>query len=294
MSPYSQTNKKHFMENTNSDNQIVIKNGSTFLKLEKLKDPFFRLLECSNNIAHKPGALVVAVTNSSGIREFCSFSSDQATGVEYIPEGTYDWDKLSLDEIGIINGTDKSSTKHNYLAGIDAHLSKKYDSKYRTNQPTKILEIGICNGASMRTFARAFPNSTITGIDISPDCSKLCQDLDNINIIIDDATKPTCLKSDQKFDLIIDDGSHDPSDALESFQFLFERHLLNNGTYIIEDIDCFYNPEYAKKQSSTIENFQHARKNLLDDLVFGSIRTKRKSAIKSIHIFDKIIVIDKN
>ena len=281
------------MKKANSKNQILIKNGSSFARLEKLKYPFFRLLECSDNFPHNPGLLVVAVTNSAGVREFSSFSSDKVTGMEYIPEGEYDWSKLSLDQIGIINGTDKSSTKHNYLEGIDIHLSKKIGSNYRVNQPANILEIGICNGASLRTFARAFQNSRITGIDISSSCSNLCQDLDNVNIIINDATKQACLKGNQKFDLIIDDGSHNPSDVFSSFRVLFEHHLLSKGTYIIEDIDCFYSPEYARNVSSDEESFRQSRKDLFDYLILGSIGCNSKLPISSIRIIDKMIIIDK-
>ncbi len=281
------------MNNKNDQNFTTVKDGSTFLKLEKLKSPFFRLVECSNNLPHKPGTIVIAVTNSSGNRDFIPFSSDQVTGIEYIPEGEYNWGKLSLDQIGIINGTDKSSTKHNYLEVIDDHLSKKYGPNYRASKPQKILEIGICNGASLRTFAKAFQNSKITGIDISSKCSTLCKDLENATIIIDDATKKTCLRPDQKFDLIIDDGSHSPADALKSFLLLFENHLMKGGTYIIEDIDCFYKAKYARKLSSSIEDFKESRKDLFDHLVLGSIKNKINESITSLQIHANMIIVER-
>ena len=273
----------------------TIQSGSSFLKLEELKPPFFRLIECSSNLPHKPGTIVIGTNNpATGGKEFFPFSSDKVTGMEYIPEGSHNWGELSLDQIGIINGTDKSSTKHNYLQAIEEHLSKKLGATYRNSQPKKILEIGICNGASLRTFGKAFQNSQITGIDISSNCANLCQDLENINIIINDATKETCLAPNLKFDLIIDDGSHNPSDALKSIQFLFENHLEQGGTYIIEDIDCFFKPRYAKQLSSSIENFRQSRKDLFDHLIFGSIKNKINLPTNCIQIHSNMIIIDRN
>lgn len=273
----------------------TIQSGSSFLKLEELKPPFFRLIECSKNLPHKPGTIVIGTVNSAtGGKEFFPFSSDKVTGMEYIPEGSHNWGELSLDQIGIINGTDKSSTKHNYLQAIEEHLSIKLGPTYRISQPKKILEIGICNGASLRTFGKAFANSQITGIDISSNCANLCQDLENINIIIDDATKETCLAPGQKFDLIIDDGSHNPYDTLKSIEFLFENHLDQGGTYIIEDIDCFFKPKYAKQLSSSIENFKQSRKDLFDHLIFGSIKDKIHLPTTCIKIHSNMIIIDRN
>lgn len=272
----------------------TIQSGSSFAKLEELKFPFFRLIECPKNSSHKPGTIVVATTNPKGDMEFFPFSSDKVTGIEYIPEGSHNWGELSLDQIGIINGTDKSSTKHDYLQVIEEHLSRKLGPAYRISQPKNILEIGICNGASLRTFGKAFQNSQITGIDISSNCANLCQDVENINIIIDDATNATCLAPGQKFDLIIDDGSHNPFDALKSIEFLFENHLEQGGTYIIEDIDCFFKPMYAKQLSSTIESFKQSRKDLFDHLIFGSIKNKINLPTTCIKIHSNMIIIDRN
>ena len=104
----------------------TIQSGSSFLKLAELKPPFFRIIECSKNLPHKPGTIVVGTVDpATGEKNFFPFSSDKVTGMEYIPEGSHNWGELSLDQIGIINGTDKSSTKHNYLQAIEEHLSKK-------------------------------------------------------------------------------------------------------------------------------------------------------------------------
>ena len=275
------------MTNIDNKNHIIVGSDTDFLKLEKLRGPFYKLIECSDNYTHKSGTIIVAIPNSPN--KFCTLSSDLATGMEFIPEQIDDWDSLSLDQIGVINGTDKSSTKHNYLEAIEGHLKEKYRAEYRENQPANILEIGVCNGASLRTFASAFSNSKIIGIDISHKCSNLCEDLGNVSIIIGDATKQTCLEPQQKFDLIIDDGSHHPSDVLKSLLFLYENHLSIGGTYIIEDIDCFYRRNYAKQLSTTMEIFERCRRELYDYLISDRIKEKgRLTVIRNMIIIDKI------
>lgn len=122
----------------------------------------------------------------------------------------------------------------------------------------KMLEVGIGTpeamkhvkgykpGASLRMWREYFMNdygpSEIYGIDINPNaCAEaasegiktFCMDSTNTDDIVAAVPK---LMGGGRFDLIIDDGSHEPADQLKTFQNLFPL-LVPSGLYIIEDAD---------------------------------------------------------
>ena len=45
------------------------------------------------------------------------------------------------------------------------------------------------------------------------------------------------MNENENFDVIIDDGSHKPSDQIKSFEILWPM-LSDGGLYIIEDVQC--------------------------------------------------------
>ncbi|HQT68764.1 MAG TPA: hypothetical protein PLC74_14290, partial [Acetobacteraceae bacterium] len=61
------------------------------------------------------------------------------------------YDELSLDDIGMAHGTDKSSIYHNYL-----NFYEIFFKPFRQIE-LKILEIGVLNGASLKTWEQYFP-----------------------------------------------------------------------------------------------------------------------------------------
>lgn len=142
---------------------------------------------------------------------------------------------LSLDEIGLKYGTDKSSSWHNYL--------KYYDKIFKEHREEKIklFEIGIWGGASLLTWKEYFQNGEIIGLDID-DKKELEQDRiftfkgDQSNT--SDLDKVNELYGD--FDIILDDGSHKGLHQLISFNHLFPL-LKKGGYYVIEDCLCAYN-----------------------------------------------------
>ena len=105
-------------------------------------------------------------------------------------------------------------------------------------QPIRLLEIGVQNGGSLQVWSKYLPEgSTIVGIDIDPACVRLPIEA-NISIRIGDATDPVALDHmlrDARFDVIIDDGSHQSHDVIATFEDCFKR-LGPGGVYIIEDL----------------------------------------------------------
>ena len=122
-----------------------------------------------------------------------------------------------------------------------------YDSIFAGATVRKVLEIGIgCkavmgesyeNGASLRMWAEYFPDAEIYGLDISPDAlvnegrihSHVC-DQGKIQSLL---AARDFIGSD--FDLIVDDGSHQPEHQILSACVFWPR-VAPGGRYVIEDV----------------------------------------------------------
>jgi SAM-dependent methyltransferase len=141
------------------------------------------------------------------------------------------------------HGTDKGGdhlqrgdTCHNYTPAYS-----KLFHHWRW-QVEAVLEIGIGGGHSLRMWKEYFPNAQIYGIDCDPSC--LAQIEDRIHCFVADQANEADLLRVMKaigneFDLIIDDGSHEPAHQIFTAQVLLP-YLAANGLYVIEDIepDC--------------------------------------------------------
>jgi len=141
---------------------------------------------------------------------------------------------MTLQEIGLKYDTDKSRNGHKgitYLQLYDNYLS------YRKTQQLNILEIGVLNGASLKTWKEYLPFSKIVGIDIDPICKRYEED--RIEIFIgsqdNEEIKNTIQSKYNTFDFILDDGSHVNVLTLKSFE-LYWPLVRNNGIYVIEDV----------------------------------------------------------
>lgn len=130
-----------------------------------------------------------------------------------------------------IGCNDKGGT-HSYIETYDGLFSKKRDN-------CSILEIGLALGDSIKLFDRYFNNSKIVGCDISVifDYKEVNENNNSVRIIEHDATKSSFLSqiADEKFDFIIDDGSHMELDQIQTFMML-KHKMKPGGVYIIEDI----------------------------------------------------------
>jgi cephalosporin hydroxylase len=120
-------------------------------------------------------------------------------------------------------------------------------SEYRDN-PVDLLEIGIQNGGSLEIWSKFFDNAkTLVGCDINQDCASLVYDDPRIAVVVGDANldtvKASVLSHSEKFDVIIDDGSHSTSDIVKSFSQYFPC-LSDGGVFVVEDLHCGYWTEF--------------------------------------------------
>jgi len=122
--------------------------------------------------------------------------------------------------------TDKD-TIHSYL--------DTYENLFKEKKGTasKILEIGIAEGGSLKLWRDYFNNAHIYGIDIA---DRRFNDENRITYLFN--TNASLFNTDyfkDKFDVIIDDGSH----SLEDQCVFIEKYLpllKDDGILIIEDV----------------------------------------------------------
>ena len=121
----------------------------------------------------------------------------------------------------------------------------EYEDKLKQyqNLAIKFFEIGVLNGGSLEIFSKYFSNAElILGCDIDPKCQNLDFDSPNIKFIYGDVNIEKIknqITKYSKFDIILDDGSHNSDDVIKTFCNYF-RHLKDGGIYIIEDMHCSY------------------------------------------------------
>ena len=181
---------------------------------------------------------------------------------------------MNLDNIINNDKTDKN-TVHSYLE-LYQHLfnNKQFTAK-------NILEIGIDRGGSIKLWSDFFINATIYGLDIM-NIDNIWNDIKNIHNIklysSYDAYDPIIfndvfLKSNIKFDVLIDDGPH----TLESmilFIQLYSQIMTDDGILIIEDVQSIDWINHLinavpKNLKSYIKYYDlRKNKNRYDDIVF--------------------------
>jgi len=112
--------------------------------------------------------------------------------------------------------------------------------------PVRVLEIGVLNGSSLKMWKEYFGHSEtqIVGVDIEPLCAQLDAPRMGIHVRIgsqaDGAFLHKVIAEFGPFDLIIDDGSHNSSHIIESFNHLFADGLKDSGIYFVEDLHANY------------------------------------------------------
>jgi SAM-dependent methyltransferase len=140
--------------------------------------------------------------------------------------------------------TGKVSDKwESYLRYYDAAFLPLRD------QPISLLEIGVQNGGSLETWADYFTRGVdFVGCDIDPRSGALSFGDERIKVVVGDVKNPTTFQAIQdiapEFDIIIDDGSHQSQDIIETFADYFSL-VKPGGLYIVEDMHTLYWPPWG-------------------------------------------------
>jgi tetratricopeptide (TPR) repeat protein len=205
-----------------------------------------------------------------------------------------------LTRLAVKHGTDKWGP-HFYTPLYHELFSRLRD------RPIRLLEIGIggydfktVGGASLAMWADYFTNGQVTGIDISEKRLTLNP---RIKLLQGSQNDPAFLKyvCDERvpFDIIIDDGSHNPKDVVASFQTLFP-FLADGGSYLIEDMQTTFWPLHGgsisrdgatmKLARTIVECLNHAEISIVDRSYSFPPFVRQ---IKALRAFHNVLVIDK-
>lgn len=151
--------------------------------------------------------------------------------------------RTPLCDLAMKYGTDKC---------VPAGYTKVYHELFKNRDVRKMLEIGICAkrdipnhvcGASLWMWRDYFPKADIIGIDIDP--ASMVAGVDRIETFICDQSSQSALAQllypRAAFDVIVDDGSHNPVHQLVTLMTMLPA-LSSGGIYVIEDIGNWLYP----------------------------------------------------
>lgn len=132
--------------------------------------------------------------------------------------------------------TDKQAGQNGYLPLYIEYFERQCIDR---NGKLNILEVGTNKGSSLRMWAEYFPNAKIYGVDITRQY-EISHLLDHPRIIttIVDAGNAIALRREfggLRFDIVIDDGSHEQTDQQVTLGVMF-RLIRNGGLFVMEDL----------------------------------------------------------
>ncbi len=207
---------------------------------------------------------------------------------------------MSLTELAIHFGTDKWGN-HWYTPQYQRQFEPLRSERFT------LLEIGIgghaeerAGGASLRMWKVYFPKAQIVGLDIE---DKSWLDRNRIRTCRGSQTDAELLRRIVReaggVRVVIDDGSHTPSDVRATFDILFPL-LDHGGFYAIEDTQTSYWPEWGGSERlddpSTTMSFV---KGLVDGVNYEEYVDEDYSPsytdqnVVAIHVYHNLVIIEK-
>jgi tetratricopeptide (TPR) repeat protein len=202
----------------------------------------------------------------------------------------------TLDDLGILTGTDKNLFVNNYLKHYDLLFSPLRDAEFN------LIEIGVYNGNSMKLWSRYFKNAHIIGVDINQSCKQY--EVDRVRIEIGNVENPEFLLDlASRFTptVVIDDGSHRADHQIFTFERLFPA-LKPGGIYVVEDLHLqLTEPDASRLRGDTpissVEYFLKIAERRLASNVqqrqFHGLATYFATAIESIQFIQQALIMRK-
>ena len=139
----------------------------------------------------------------------------------------------TLNDLFLEFHADKADDCHDY-----AKYYEMFFGPIKENE-ISLLEIGIFAGASLRAWHQYFPKGKISGIDLRGNYEYLIEEGCHATYIMDQSDRQQVVEFNEahrnEYDIIIDDGSHEAPDQIQTFEVMFEG-LKSGGMYIIEDL----------------------------------------------------------
>lgn len=178
-------------------------------------------------------------------------------------------------------------------------IYEQFLAPYRGRSCT-LLEIGVSHGGSLQMWRDHLGSkSRIVGIDIEPRVAELAEPGIEIHVGSQSDTEflAKLVAMYGSFDVVIDDGSHLPSDQIASIEFLWP-HVATGGCYIVEDLHSNYWQEYGggRRKGDTFIDWLRDR---IDDMhAFHSHESDFEvnewtRTLGGVHVYDSVAVLVK-
>jgi hypothetical protein len=176
-----------------------------------------------------------------------------------------------------------------YFPVYERHLGK-----FR-NTAANVLEVGVWQGTSMKLWKQFFgPDACIAGIDKNRAFVEH-DDPGYVKVYTGDQADQQFLADVEAeagpFDVVIDDGSHEPSDMKATFEYLYPL-MGRNGVYVVEDTHT-QQPgdegsflEYAKGLTDALNSRYWPGWN--PEMVNDFVRNTR-----SVHFYESMVVFER-
>ncbi len=159
---------------------------------------------------------------------------------------------MTLDELALLHGTDKSSTGHWYTRHYEAIFG------WMRLNVEALCEVGIGSGGSLLMWRDYFPNAVIYGVD-----QNHTDDM-GARIVLHEIEQTDCQLlydnlHDRKLEIIVEDASHDQDKTMKTLDCLWPI-LRSRGWYVIEDMNRHLFPkvigEWCGEHSSEVKQLQ--------------------------------------
>ena len=194
---------------------------------------------------------------------------------------------------------ERPSTKWSgYFDVYERHLGKF------VGKAPRILEIGVLGGGSIEMWLKYFGKGTeVIGVDINKECLDYKFD-GNAKVVMGDQSNPEFwdefLSTQDKFDIVIDDGSHVMHHQITTLNKVFP-HVKEGGVFICEDTHTSYWPqpwggvfrgagtftEHSKRVTDTL-NKQHFQGSPIADDVLNTYHN-----LYSVSFYNSMVVMEK-
>lgn len=185
-----------------------------------------------------------------------------------------------------------------YFEIYERHL-KRYE-----NKDINFVEVGVQNGGSLDMWAQYFTEkSSITGIDIDPNCANLVYSYPNVSVKIGDQTNPEFwdrFLENREIDVFLDDGGHHCIQQIVTFEKVFPK-IKPGGIFICEDTHTSYWRDYGGGLE-TRQSFISYAKKLVDILHYDwkeettsdlELLRKITNDISGVFFYDSVVVVEK-
>ena len=246
--------KKHFVFSYTNILAREIEKKNYFSFTRKIFNLFYKLLI---NILKKLLGFSINLDNNKASNKFFNLSINDL--FEY-----FNCDKGSNFKIT----ENKKIKAHNYSVFYEKYLNKI------KNENFNFLELGSHEGKGIAAFYHFFPNAKLIGANINPFQMRYYSN--RIEEVYIDVSSKKILQNfinyfDNKFQIIIDDASHNLRDILITLPILFKK-LNSGGFYVIEDINQFdvfknLNPTREKLTPIKILKFMQENKSFDSDFI---------------------------